>query len=171
VLRRKGLSDVVVGFHENEHGVLDGDPREAGLRLAYRWSVAADTGAASLSGGLADRHGNVGFQMSGLMPRRGNGQRAFVPLPGWDPANDRCGFVPAADLPNELNPPSGFVASANDALNLDGARVHPVNLPLAHYRAGGRPLRPSLLTLVPARHRRLGRRPLQTRRVSAAEWN
>ena len=161
VIRRKGRPDVVVSFHENEHGVLDGDPCEPGLRLAYRWAVSADTGAASLSGALAvlrarnvregmealrrietawnfvlaDRHGNVGFQMSGLMPRRGSGPRAFVPLPGWDPANDWCGFVPAADLPNELNPPSGFVASANDALNLEGARVHPVNLPLAPYRA------------------------------------
>jgi penicillin amidase len=161
VLRRKGRPDVVVTFHENDHGVLDGDPREEGLRLAWRWSVSAGTGAASLSGALAilrartvgegmealrrietawnfvlaDRHGSIGFQMSGLMPRRGSGSRSFVPLPGWDPENDWCGFVPAEELPSALNPPSGFVASANDALNLEGASAHPVNLPLAPYRA------------------------------------
>jgi penicillin amidase len=161
VIRRRGKPDLVVSYHENEHGVLDGDPREPGLLLAYRWSVSAGTGAASLSaalamrrardvkegmrslrqietawnGVLADRHGNIGYQMSGLMPRRRSGPRGFVPLPGWDPANDWCGFVPADDLPCSFNPPCGFVASANDDLNLRDARVHPVNLPLAPYRA------------------------------------
>jgi penicillin amidase len=160
VIRRKGKPDLIMTFHEGEHGVLDGDPREPGLLLAHRWSVSEGTGAASLSGALAmrragdvkegmkslrqietawngvlaDRHGNIGYQMSGLMPQRRTGPRGFVPLPGWDPKNDWCGFVPAEDLPSLFNPPCGFVASANDDLPLRGSPVQPVNLPLAPYR-------------------------------------
>jgi penicillin amidase len=83
---------------------------------------------------LADRHGNIGYQMSGLMPVRGEGRNGFVPLPGWDPKNDWQGFVPAADLPRALNPASGFLVTANDDLNHLG-RVRPINLPMGAYRA------------------------------------
>jgi penicillin amidase len=48
-IRRRRKPDVIVRFHENEHGVLDGDPGERGLRLATRWASGADTGAASLA--------------------------------------------------------------------------------------------------------------------------
>jgi penicillin amidase len=159
-IKRKGKPDEVVTFYENEHGVLDGDPFEPALRLATRWAVAAGTGAESLSAAvdifhahdvstgaktlrrietawnfvLADRHGNIGYQMSGLMPVRGGTRQEFLPQPGWDPANDWSGFVPSKELPCILNPESGLVASANDDLNLSG-RLRPINLPTSPYRA------------------------------------
>jgi penicillin amidase len=160
VIRRRKKPDVLVTFHENEHGVLDGDPSRPGLYLATRWAVAAGTGAASLAGVLgilhaetveagmeclgrvetawnwvlADRHGGIGYQMSGLLPRRRPGASGLVPLPGWDPANDWQGFVPAAELPRALNPEEGFLVTANDDLNHLGV-ARPINLPMGSHRA------------------------------------
>jgi len=159
VIKRKQKPDVTVTFYENEHGVLDSDPTVPGLYLATRWAAGA-AGAASLSAifamlhaadvatgmellgqietawnwVLADRHGNIGYQMSGRMPVRGEGRNGFVPLPGWDPKNDWQGFVPAVDLPRALNPASGFMVTANDDLNHLG-RVRPINLPMGAERA------------------------------------
>ncbi len=160
IIRRKRRQPVTVIFHENEHGTLDGDPHQAGLYLATRWAVAAGTGAASLSamfrilrapdvaagrealGGietawnwvLADRHGNIGYQMSGLLPCRAPGRNGLVPLPGWDPHNDWQGFVPAQELPRAINPEAGFFVTANQDLNHLG-QVRPINLAMGPYRA------------------------------------
>ena len=49
----------------------------AGLETAWNWV-------------LADGHGNIGYQMSGLCPRRRAGVRGFVPLRGWDRENGRA---------------------------------------------------------------------------------
>ena len=160
VIRRKSKPDVTVTFHENEHGVLDGDPATPGLYLATRWASGAGTGAASLAATfdmftagdvasgmdhlgrlepsfnwvLADRHGNIGYQMSGCMPVRRKGWSGLVPMPGWEPENDWQGFVASHDLPRTLNPASGFFATANDDLNHLG-QAHPINLPMGPYRA------------------------------------
>ncbi|MBI5506673.1 MAG: penicillin acylase family protein [Deltaproteobacteria bacterium] len=157
---RRGKAPHEVVFHENEHGTLDGDPNAAGLYLATRWS-GIDTAAASLSamhgvlcapdvdaamraaGGfgqlaanwvLADRHGNIGYQMSGLLPRRRRGASGLVPLPGWNSENDWQGFVDADDLPRCLNPSDGLFVTANQDLNAWG-RTKPSNLPMGDYRA------------------------------------
>jgi penicillin amidase len=160
VIRRKKAEPLELVFYENDHGVLDGDPHEEGLYLTSRWSVASGTGAESFGGMfgvvraqdvetgmrelrrvetawnfvLADRHGNIGYQMSGRMPKRGSDFSSFVPLPGWDPRYDWQGTVPAEDLPRSLNPVCGFVASANDDLNQD-EELRPINLPTSPYRA------------------------------------
>jgi penicillin G amidase len=59
----------------------------------------------------ADRDGHIGWQAVGLAPRRTNGT-GLLPVPGdgryeWD------GFLPILDLPHELDPPRGWIASAN----------------------------------------------------------
>jgi len=58
----------------------------------------------------------------------------LAPLPGWEPGNDWQGFALPDDLPRALNPPDGFIATANHDLNHLG-RVRPLNLPSAPYRA------------------------------------
>ncbi len=159
-VHRKGKPDVTLTFYENDHGVLDGDATVPGLYLATRWASGSGTGAASLQACfamlgatdvatgmehlgrlepsfnwvLADRHGDIGYQMSGCMPVRREGWTGLVPLAGWDAANDWQGFVPPAELPRAHNPDSGFVATANDDLNHLG-RAHPINLPMGPYRA------------------------------------
>ena len=66
---------------------------------------------------LADRHGDIGYQMSGCMPVRRNGWNGLVPVAGWDSENDWQGLVAPEDLPRTRNPESGFLATANDDLN------------------------------------------------------
>jgi penicillin amidase len=159
-IKRKRKPSVTVRFYENDHGVLSGDPNVPGLQLATRWASGSGTGAVSLQATfdllhatdvttgmqlvgrietawnfvLADRHGSIGYQMSGLMPRRAAGRNGLVPLPGWDPANDWQGFVPPGDLPRAFNPASHFIVTANDDVNHLG-RVRPINLPMGSYRA------------------------------------
>jgi penicillin amidase len=152
---------VVLDFYENEHGTLEGDPNISGFYLASRWSCGEQTGATSLDGLLgmleartveegrtrlgkltnsswnwllADREGNIAYQMAGKMPLRREGVSGLIPLPGWDPANDWHGFAKLEDLPRALNPSEGFLATANDDLNDLGVR-RPINLCVPSYRA------------------------------------
>ena len=157
-IARKGKPSHEVVFHENDHGVLDGDPHRAGHYLATRWS-GAQLGARSLAAllgmwrarsvdegrallgqlesafnwVLADRAGHIGYQMSGLVPRRRHGS-GLVPLPGWDPAHDWDGFHAATELPRALDPPEGFFVTANDDLNRHGA-IAPITVSMGGYRA------------------------------------
>lgn len=62
---------------------------------------------------FADTQGNIGYQLAGQAPRRRRGY-GTVPGTGWDP---RAGWqdegVPFEEMPNSINPPCGYVASAN----------------------------------------------------------
>jgi penicillin amidase len=159
-IRRKGKPPFDLVVYENEHGVLEGDPEVAGLYVATRWSAGAGTGARSLAGSfeilwardveegraavgkvetawnwvLADRRGNIAYQMSGLMPVRRPGWNGFAPQPGWDPDNDWRGFATAEELPRALNPACGYLVTANDDLNRFGRRA-PINVAMGSYRA------------------------------------
>jgi penicillin amidase len=68
----------------------------------------------------ADRDGHIGYQLVGQLPRRrlGNGT---LPLPGWLPTVGwEDDLVPFAEMPFTLDPPEGFVASANNRPAADG---------------------------------------------------
>ena len=61
-----------------------------------------------------DRAGNIGWQAVGIAPIRRNWS-GLVPVPGdgryeWD------GYLPIKELPHALNPPEGFIATANNNL-------------------------------------------------------
>ncbi len=155
VIERRGKPSQTVTFHENDHGVLDGDPHQDGLYPATRWASGSDTGARSVAAGfamltapdvaagmrtlgkveiaqnwvLADRHGDIGYQMSGQMPLRREGWSGLVPLPGWNPDNDWRGIAPASELPRQRDPQAGFIGTANHDLNHLGVR-NPINLPM-----------------------------------------
>jgi penicillin amidase len=64
-----------------------------------------------------DRQGNIGWHAAGIQPVRRNWS-GILPVPGdgryeWD------GFLPIASLPSEVNPPRGFIATANNFLMPD----------------------------------------------------
>lgn len=63
----------------------------------------------------ADVDGNIGYQSPGRIPVRGKGDGRW-PAPGWDSAYDWTGYIPFASLPSVLNPPQGWVATANQAV-------------------------------------------------------
>ncbi|HBY96325.1 MAG: penicillin acylase family protein [Ardenticatenaceae bacterium] len=61
----------------------------------------------------ADDQGNIGYYGAGRMPIRAAGT-GDVPSPGWDSSHEWVGFVPFEQLPHALNPPAGFIATANN---------------------------------------------------------
>jgi penicillin amidase len=60
----------------------------------------------------ADTAGNIGFQVAGWVPLR-HGYDGSVPVPADDPRYAWHGWIPFAQLPHVLNPPSGMLATAN----------------------------------------------------------
>lgn len=62
----------------------------------------------------ADRDGHIGYQLVGQLPRRRHGS-GTLPLPAWLPGSGwEDELVPLADMPSALDPPAGFVATANN---------------------------------------------------------
>jgi penicillin G amidase len=76
-------------------------------RLLADWPVASQNVV------YADTSGTIGWQMAGRAPRRRKGN-GTVPLPGWDP---EVGWerdpVPYEEVPHGVDPPEGFLATAN----------------------------------------------------------
>jgi len=60
-----------------------------------------------------DIHGNIGYYCAARLPVRGSKQ-GLLPVAGWERSNDWTGFVPFDQLPHILNPPAGYIASANN---------------------------------------------------------
>lgn len=83
---------------------------------------------------MADASGNIGYQLSGLYPRRANDRSGLLPHLGWEAAQDWQGYIDPHDHPRALNPEDGIVLTANQDLNHLG-RVRPMNLPMSNYRA------------------------------------
>lgn len=159
-IHRRGEDPLVLSVFETDRGVLDGDPREPGLRRATRWSAGRGAGAASIEAAIAmfrardvgegmaaagriesafnwvmaDRHGSIGYQMSGLHPVRGDGASGLVPLPAWDEATAWRGWTDPEDLPRLRDPAEGMIVTANQDLGRLG-RVRPQNLPMGDSRA------------------------------------
>lgn len=159
LIKRKKHADVRVTFYENNHGVLAGNPKEEGYLLTTAWSPSL-FGARSLNANhaliscqdvpsamqtlgeiesawnwvISDASGNIGYQMSGLCPKRHPDWNGFTPAPGWDKAYDWQGFEKPEDLPRSLNPESGYIVTANQDLNALG-KTDPINMPMGDYRA------------------------------------
>lgn len=159
LIKRKKGKPIEITYYENEHGLLDGNPYEEGYYLCTKWS-GEKSGAKSIKAffqlwkaknvedgmniigmlepafnwNLADTNGNIGYQMSGLLPKRKKGVSGFVPLPGWFSENDWQGYHEPNDLPHTYNPKEGFIITANNNLNYLG-NVAPINVPMGEYRA------------------------------------
>lgn len=158
-IKRKKAEPIVETYWENQHGVLDGSAANEGYALATRWA-GADGGARSLNAlykmwtartvpqGMelfatvessfnwvfADSAGDIGYQMSGLMPLRVDDWSGFAPRPGWDERFDWKGLVSRDELPRTHNPVEGLIVTANQDLNHLG-RANPINAPMGDYRA------------------------------------
>jgi penicillin amidase len=75
---------------------------------------------------VADRDGHIGMVSAGRVPlrKRSNDLKGQVPSPGWDARYDWDGYLDAGQTPREMDPPRGWIASANQ-------RIHPLDYP--HY--------------------------------------
>ena len=148
-------------IYENEYGYLEGNPFEEGYYLVLSWAGGRDCGAgefncmidiseaktveeameklklldaATFNWVIADRDGNIGYQMSGRVFKRAEGVSGLIPIPAWDEQSQNNGFVSKDDLPSSYNPEEGFIVTANDNLNHLGI-ANPITLPMAPYRA------------------------------------
>jgi|JI10StandDraft_1071094.scaffolds.fasta_scaffold00621_29 penicillin amidase len=161
IIKRKKKKSEEITFYENEHGTLSGDPFKEGVYLTSLWS-GVDSGGVTVNSILslltiqntkeameavskvetawnfviADSSGNIGYQMTGKVPKRKKGVSGFVPLCGWEKKNDWNGFENPSDMPKSYNPKEGFFVTANNNLNQYG-KIKPLNMPMGSYRADG----------------------------------
>ncbi len=63
----------------------------------------------------ADRQGNIGYQLPGRIPIRAKGN-GLLPVPGWTGEYEWIGEIPFDRLPSVLNPPRGYIATANNRI-------------------------------------------------------
>ena len=62
---------------------------------------------------FADVEGNIGYLCRGEMPQRSM-RNARLPVPGWTGEHEWQGDIPFAELPRSVNPPEGYIATANN---------------------------------------------------------
>jgi len=70
----------------------------------------------------ADVHGTIALYSAGAFPKRSKGE-GRIPMPGATGDHDWDEMIPTDEMPLALNPPEGFVASAN-ARPVDGDYPH-----------------------------------------------
>ncbi|MEU9960380.1 penicillin acylase family protein [Streptomyces sp. NPDC050982] len=63
----------------------------------------------------ADTEDNIGYQLPGRIPIRGEGDGS-LPSPGWDSKYRWTGYIKQAELPYEYNPERGYIVTANQAV-------------------------------------------------------
>ena len=61
----------------------------------------------------ADSAGNIGYTYAGKIPIRAKGNGQF-PVPGWSDEYNWVGYTPFEQLPHLLNPPQGYIVTANN---------------------------------------------------------
>ena len=154
---------MTVRIYETEHGILEGEPEGDGYYLSYAWTGKVQKGTAvqslentfritraesaaeaiDLFAGLsfasfnwvfADRAGNIGYQLGGLVPKQPAGSSGLLPYRGWDKSQDWDGMVDPHLYPRAYNPETGFLVTANQNLNPLG-QVAPMKLPMSDYRS------------------------------------
>jgi penicillin G amidase len=63
----------------------------------------------------ADRHGSIGYKLIGRLPLR-KGGCPDLPKPGWEGEFEWEGAVPYGELPELIDPESGFLITANNRI-------------------------------------------------------
>jgi len=62
---------------------------------------------------FASRDGTIAYHAGGLVPIRAKGD-GLVPVPGWTGEYEWRDFIPFQSMPEVVNPPAGFIATANN---------------------------------------------------------
>ncbi len=63
----------------------------------------------------ADRHGSIGYKLVGRLPLR-RGGCPDLPKPGWTGEFEWEGTIPYGELPETVDPESGFLVTANNRI-------------------------------------------------------
>lgn len=93
-------------------------------------------GAPSQNFVYADVDGHIGYQMPGFVPVRSDPlDRGLRPVRGDDGSGEWIGRIPYEDLPTQLDPPIGWIVSANNTLVDEGYPAYLASEPDPGYRA------------------------------------
>ena len=88
------------------------------LNRARDWAsfhrALADWDTPSVNFVYADVDGHIAYQSTARIPVRAPGHQGMVPVPGWDGRFEWQGFIPYEEMPRLLDPPSGFIVTANN---------------------------------------------------------
>ena len=138
-IRVRGGSDVQTTVTVTRHGpVIAGDPAQgSGLAFKYTATEKASTWPKILWQMLraenirqlvdsmrdwvdpcnnllfADIHGDMGYFCRGRIPIRPR-VNGWLPVPGWTGEHEWEGDIPFEELPVSINPPEGYIATANN---------------------------------------------------------
>jgi len=136
----------VISDTDVAEGLLGGVPKRPAYALAMRWT-ALDPDIGTLDAGLAFNRAasvdefiaasakyvapmqnmavadgsRIAVVSAGRVPLRKpeNDLKGLVPSPGWDARYDWAGFLPADQTPREIDPPRGWIATANQKIHPD----------------------------------------------------
>jgi len=133
VISDAGIADDVSGAKHPQYAIAmrwtaldaDAEPVSAGLAITRATSVAGFVEATQAwvapmqNMVVADVDGHIGFVAAGRVPLRKpeNDLKGLVPAPGWDARYDWAGFIPAGETPREVDPPRGWIATANQRIH------------------------------------------------------
>lgn len=135
----RGAEPELLETWRTRHGpVVHGDPRSGtGIALKYTAAIGGKKpfdGLVSMLRGrtveelfetqrtwvdpvnnlvAADSAGNIGYLVRGELPIRASKAGRRLPVPGWKGEHEWTGCVPFEQLPRAINPPEGFIATAN----------------------------------------------------------
>jgi penicillin G amidase len=101
------------------------DEFRSALRL---WDVPAQNFV------YADVVGNIGYQMSGRIPIRADGD-GTVPVPGYTGQYEWQGYIPFDEMPFVFNPPTHFILTANNQVVPGGYKYMIASAFAAPFRA------------------------------------
>jgi penicillin amidase len=114
-----GPSRVVSMMWNGEYAL--GDEAGGFIRMVHAKSAAQartllrDYATPCLNICFADRSGTIAYQYAGRLPKRsGSEERVLLPRDGANPTDQWLGFIGVADLPSSVNPPRGYLVSANN---------------------------------------------------------
>ncbi|HVG97177.1 MAG TPA: penicillin acylase family protein [Chloroflexota bacterium] len=82
----------------------------------------------------ADTAGSIGYLTRGVLPLRTSDAHRQFPAPGWTGEHEWVGQVPFEQLPRAVNPPEGYIATANQAV-LEGDGLYIAHEFSAPFRA------------------------------------
>jgi penicillin G amidase len=82
----------------------------------------------------ADRGGSIGYKLIGRIPRRPGGC-PDLPKPGWSDEFEWDGYVPYEELPEAVDPESGYLVTANNRIEAEDFPHHITSEYLDGYRA------------------------------------
>ena len=138
-IKVRGGSDIHTTVTETRHGpVISGDPAKgSGLAFKYTatekpstwpkilWQMLRADGSRELVDTMrewvdpcnnllfADTHGDMGYLCRGRIPIRSK-VNGWLPVPGWTGEHEWEGYIPFEELPISINPPEGYIATANN---------------------------------------------------------